>query len=92
MEIEKKYKYITIKESEDLKNKLKSIHAVFVILNNKSQSELGYLFYYPQWKQYVFTQAQVNMIFNKECLLNIIDFIDYNDRQNKIVDEIMNKF
>lgn len=69
--MEKKYKYITITEIEYFHNKPQ-----YAIKNNKSGSRLGLIFYYPQWRQYVFTQFAQEVIFNKECLSNIIDFIE----------------
>ena len=67
----KKYKYITIKENGEFNGKPK-----YSILNNRRNIELGMLFWYKEWKQYVFTQSQENMIFNNSCLLDIVDFID----------------
>lgn len=67
----KKYKFITIKGAGEFNNK-----PLYQIVNNKSNSVLGSLYYYKRWKQYVFTQYDDSVIFNKDCLLNIVDFIE----------------
>jgi hypothetical protein len=66
-----KYKYITIQEIEPFHNKPR-----YEIRNNKSEQRLGLIFYYPRWRQYVFTQFASEVIFNKGCLTDIIDFIE----------------
>jgi hypothetical protein len=48
----------------------------WVIINNRSNAVLGYLAYYKPWKQYVFSQASENIVFNKSCLQEIIHFMD----------------
>ena len=48
---------------------------LYVIENKKTGVELGYIDYYPQWKQYVFSQAIGNAIWSIECLQDIIDFM-----------------
>ena len=69
----KKYKYIFIKQvNEEIFNK----KPVYRIYNNKSNEQLGMLYYYPAWRQYVFTQASKGCIFNKSCILDILNFID----------------
>jgi len=67
----KKYKYITIKENGEFNNKPQ-----YDIINNRSKSKLGILFWYKEWKQYVFTQWDRNILFNNSCLLDIVDFIN----------------
>jgi hypothetical protein len=68
----KRYKFITIeqKSSEKFNGK-----PVYRIINNRSGKELGILYYYASWKQYVFTQSQEGILFSIDCLNDIIDFI-----------------
>ena len=68
---EKKYKYITIKPDGEFNGKTQ-----YKIENNKSKSILGILFFYKDWKQYVFTQYEQNIIFNDSCLMSIMDFLN----------------
>ena len=70
-----KYKYIHFKKMEETLPD-KNGRWIYNIINNNSKTILGDVFYYYKWKQYVFTQAEENMIFNKSCLLDIIDFIN----------------
>lgn len=69
----KKYKFITIKviPLDEFNGK-----PLYAIVNNKTGDELGKLFYYKPWKQYCFTQASEGCVFNKDCLRDIIDFIE----------------
>lgn len=66
-----KFKFISINEDGFHENKMK-----YIITNNKSNENLGIIFYYKPWKQYVFTQYAQNIVFNNECLLNILEFIN----------------
>jgi hypothetical protein len=71
--LSKKYQYITIKQVDgDTFDNM----PMFSILNNKSGFELGMIFYYKPWKQYVFSQSVESAVFNNGCLKNIIDFIE----------------
>lgn len=63
-----KYQYITFYPYQDS-------GLVWEIKNNKSGTTLGYVQYYQQWKQYVFTQADQGIIFSVDCLQDIIHFI-----------------
>lgn len=83
----KQYKYITIKpeiepifETEAILNN----KPLYEIINNKSGDKLGNLFYYPSWRQYCFTQSAEGVVFNNDCLVNIIESI------NLLNDEIKN--
>jgi len=67
----KKYKYITIELDGEFNGKLQ-----YKIINNKSKSTLGILFYYKEWKQYVFTQWKQSVIFNNSCLMDIVNFLN----------------
>ncbi len=69
--MEKIYKYITIKNNGEFNNKPR-----YEIVNNKSQKILGILFYYKEWKQYVFTQFEDSIVFNNSCLKDIVNFIE----------------
>lgn len=66
-----KYKYINIQEVDTFNNKPQ-----YKIRNNKSNEKLGLIFYYSPWRQYVFTQIRSDIVFNKGCLKDIIDFIE----------------
>ena len=69
----KKYQYITIQQVND---KLHEGKPFYMITSNRKGSELGLIFYYPPWKQYVFSQSQENILFNNGCLHDIIDYIE----------------
>lgn len=71
----KKYKFITIKQLE-IAGTLETFSnkPVYRIFNNKSGTELGNLFYNFAWRQYVFSGYE-SSIWNKSCLLDVIDFI-----------------
>lgn len=68
----KKYKYITVRQVDGELFEKKPVYRVF---NNRSGDQLALLSYYKPWKQYVFS-SQDQCVFNKECLLHILDFID----------------
>lgn len=66
-----KYKYIHFIETEEIVNGRK----VWECRNNKTKAILSKIFYYKQWKEYCFTQAESGVIFNDGCLADTIDFI-----------------
>ncbi len=68
----KKYKFITIKQ---VGNELFEEHPVYRIFNNRSQNQIGILAYYRPWKQYVFSSKE-DCVFNKDCLVDVLDFIN----------------
>ncbi len=68
-----KYKFITIDVVVDETQYDKPIHA---IVNNKISDVIGYITYYPPWKQFVFNQAHEGVVFNNECLKNIVDYME----------------
>jgi len=68
--MKKRYKFITIQDFSELHGK-----PMFEIINNKSGDMLGTIEYYPRWRQYV-CYFEESAVFNTECLLNIIDFIN----------------
>jgi len=45
------------------------------IKNKKTKSLLGYIYYYNQWRQYIFTQADGGIIFSQDCLQDIVEYI-----------------
>lgn len=69
-----KYKYIHFTEAEG-ENKTVAGKTAYECKNNKSETTLAIIFWYQPWKQYCFTQADSNVIFNNTCLSDIIDFI-----------------
>lgn len=62
------YKYISFVESSEP-------GIAYNCINNRSKSVLAYIFYYKQWKEYCFSQANQGMIFNDGCLMDIVNFI-----------------
>jgi len=68
----KKYKYITIlqEDGETFNGK-----PIYRITNNRSKAELGIIYYYPTWKEYVFLANQ-GCVFNNSCLADVLDFIN----------------
>lgn len=48
---------------------------VYHVCNKGTGRILGTIYWYSPWRQYSFS-PQSETIFNKECLLNIIDFIE----------------
>ena len=65
---EKKYKYISIRNSEKYPK-------VYHIINNRSQESLGVIYYYPYWKQWV-VDFCMDCVFNNACLRDILDFME----------------
>ena len=61
-----KYKFIHFKQLEN---------SLWACNNNKSLDTLGYVEYYPRWKQYVFSTLSPDVVFNVSCLNDIADFI-----------------
>jgi hypothetical protein len=63
-----------------MKTKYKYIHFTKKLsdwgcFNNKSNTLLGTIEWYPRWNQYCFVPNGKNIIFNSTCLLDIVDFI-----------------
>jgi len=69
--IQTKYPYIHFEKSKNHPH-LKT--EIWYCLNNKSNSILGTIKWYGTWKQYCFLPDLA--IFNKGCLLDIIDFLN----------------
>ncbi len=70
--MEIKYKFITIKQVDD---EIFAKRPVYRIFNNSSGDQIGVLSYYSQWRQYVFSSRE-ECVFNKSCLVDVLDFID----------------
>lgn len=45
------------------------------VRNNKSGSLLGFIEWYPRWKQWVFQAEVGNIIFSADCLSDIQNFM-----------------
>ena len=72
-----KYNYIVISDERDeIEVFVKHKKPAYYVYNKKSHEKLGYIYYHPQWRQYVFQQAIPNAIFSKSCLNDIVDFIE----------------
>jgi hypothetical protein len=77
--MEKKYKYITIKQVD---GELFDKKPVYRIFNNRTKSQLGILSYYKPWKEYVFSSKE-DCVFNNTCLLDVLDFMAKNKLTSK---------
>lgn len=67
----KKYEHITIEYGDFEHNDMPA----YKINNNKSGQLLGYIYFFPEWKQYVFSSYN-DIVFSVSCLNDIIDFIE----------------
>lgn len=70
-----KYKYIEFVPHA-------SWHDTWEIRNRKSGDVLGYVGYYPKWRQYV-SQLHSSAIFNNSCHRDIADFLDQLNEEKK---------
>ncbi len=77
--MEKKYKFITIKQVD---GELFAKKPVYRIFNNRTKSQLGILSYYTPWKEYVFSSME-SCVFNNTCLLDVLDFMKVNKLTSK---------
>ncbi len=68
----KTYKFI---EMRVIENEIHAFKPVYRIFNRKHGDELGAIFYFPRWKQFVF-KAQEDAVFNNSCLRDILDFME----------------
>jgi len=74
-----------------MKTKYKYIEFVRTVLNDcwnclnkKSGDELGSVFYYKPWKQFVFEFNELgDCVFNSSCLRDVADFLDQLNKQKK---------
>ncbi len=46
----------------------------YILHNNKTNDILGFIFYYPQWKQSVI-EFEEKCVFNNQCLFDITNFL-----------------
>jgi hypothetical protein len=74
---EKRYKYITIKQTN---GEIFENYPVYRIYNNKSNSQLGILSFYKPWKEYVFSSKE-ECVFNNSCLRDVLDFLENHTKQ-----------
>ena len=65
------YKFIEFKET----NLKQAARPVLHCLNRKSGDCLGMVFWYPAWRQWCFTQAAETIVFSRDCLLDVTDFL-----------------
>lgn len=54
----------------------------WVITNNRSGETIGYVVWYPAWRQYCF-RADLEAIWNKDCLRTIADFCERRTTERK---------
>jgi len=72
MKVVKQNKYIRIIEVPEPRHKDSESHLIF----NKSSSDvIGWLEYYPKWRQYVFSSGD-NIIWNNTCLETVIELLN----------------
>lgn len=69
-----KYKFIHFEERSDELFKNNSVRKVFIIRNNKSNSNLGSIEWCAPWNRYCFIPNEV-AIFDASCLADIQHFI-----------------
>ena len=68
----KKYKYIFIEQKN---GEMFEGRPVYRIYNNRSKNQLGFISFYKQWKEYVFSSSD-ECVFNNSCLRDVLDFMD----------------
>lgn len=62
------YKYIKFVQNADDKN-------IINCINIKSGSVLANIFYYKPWRRFIFTQAEVGVVFSQDCLEDVVDYM-----------------
>lgn len=72
MKIIRCYKFI---EMRIIENEVHDSQPVYRIFNIRAKAELGMIFYYRRWKQFVF-RGQEDAVFNNSCLRDILDFME----------------
>ena len=65
-----RYEYVTITTQAELAHK----RPYYFVTNNRTGDRLAQIYYYPQWRQYVW-QALPDCIFSKGCTKDILDFM-----------------
>lgn len=71
---EYEYNFKYIKMSKSARSPYNG-HVVLDVRNKKSDDLLGFIYFYPDWNQFVFSQRG-DAIFNNSCCLNIVEVID----------------
>lgn len=66
----KRYKFFYIKETGYHNN-----NPLFSVINNKSNSPLGEIYYYRPWRKFIF-EPRERIIFDVSCMEKIIAFIE----------------
>ena len=54
---------------------------IYLCRNNRTNSILGGVEYYPSWRKYVF-EGKENAVFDISCLTDIIDFMKQIEQEN----------
>lgn len=72
-----KYKYIHF---EHRSSELYTNDNIWTCRNNKSNSLLGMIEYYPSWRQHVIS-FEKGCVFNNTCLQDIIHFLEQLNKQ-----------
>jgi len=77
MRLKTEYKYIMFVQTTLVDN--------WNCLNKKQKDELGSVFFYKPWKQYVFEFNELgDCVFNSSCLRDIAHFLDQLNKQRNI--------
>lgn len=72
----KRYKYITIENIIITdKSEIFDKHYIYRIFTIKNKTQIGIIYWYKGWNQYVFS-SRPDCIYNNTCLKDIIDFIE----------------
>jgi hypothetical protein len=78
------YKYIEFNEQKLKRKRDGKDVTVWFCQNRKIGTHLGWVEYYDEWKQYVFTATDNTMIFSASCLTDIAHFLkQLNDEKTK---------
>ena len=64
-------KYLNFIELE-VKNRKTKVYRV----ENKSSEVLGFIYFYPQWRKFVFNPIHEDIIFDANCLMSIVMELD----------------
>lgn len=68
----KKYRYITIKQSNEELFEQKPVYRIF---NNMTGNQVGIISFYKPWEQYVFSSKE-NCVFNNICIRDVLNFME----------------
>lgn len=69
MKMKYRYQHISFEKRDSRGGK-----AFYLCRNNKDDSVLGTVFYYPLWRKYVF-EGGPGAVFGTSCLADVIDFM-----------------